>query len=43
MVIAYSCPQSIDDSETNKDWNWKIKTDMDELPRPMSQGLHYTL
>ena len=37
--IADSWPQSIDDSEANKQWNWKANFDLDAMTNDMLQNL----
>lgn len=39
QAIAASWPQSIDDSNARKDWNWTPKYDMDELVNSMLQNI----
>ena len=41
--IAETWPESIDDSQARKDWDWVAKTDLDEMVITMLQGLHYTI
>jgi len=41
--IADTWPESIDDTEANKDWNWKAKIGLDELVKSMLLGLHYNI
>ncbi|MEN8123623.1 MAG: NAD-dependent epimerase/dehydratase family protein [Bacteroidota bacterium] len=41
--IAESWPQSIDDGQARKDWNWEHQVDLDELVKEMLQGLHFTI
>lgn len=37
--IADTWPESIDDSQAQKDWNWKSEIDLDELVHIMLQGI----
>ena len=37
--IANSWPQSIDDSEAQKDWGWKNETTLDEMTSIMLKKL----
>ena len=37
--IADSWPSSIDDSEANKDWNWKSEFDLDQMTKIMLEKL----
>ena len=39
QAIADSWPQSIDDSEANKDWGWKSKISLDEMTEIMLENL----
>ncbi len=41
--IAESWPQTIDDKQARKDWNWEHKVDLDKLVREMLQGLHFAV
>ncbi len=41
--IAESWPQTIDDKQARKDWNWEHKVDLGELVKEMLQGLHFTV
>ena len=41
--IANSWPQSIDDSEARKDWNWESKIDLDGMVKSMFKGLNYRI
>ncbi len=41
--IAESWPQSIDDGQARKDWNWQHQVDLEELVKEMLQGLHFTI
>lgn len=41
--IANSWPQSIDDSQAKKDWNWQSKIDLDGLVKSMFKGLNYRI
>ncbi len=41
--IANSWPESINDTQANKDWGWKSKVNLDELVKFMLQGLHYSI
>ena len=40
--IAESWPQTIDDSQARKDWNWKHRYDLKDLVKTMLEGLHFT-
>ncbi len=37
--IAESWPNSIDDSEARKDWNWKHEFDLEKLTKEMIDNL----
>jgi len=39
QAIADSWPKSIDDSEAQKDWGWKIKYDLPKLVENMLENL----
>ncbi len=41
--IANSWPQSIDDSQAKKDWNWQSKIGLDGLVKSMFKGLNYRI
>ncbi len=41
--IAETWPESVDDSQAEKDWGWSAETDLDEMVITMLQGLHYTI
>lgn len=40
--IAESWPQTIDDSQARKDWNWKHNYELKDLVKTMLEGLHFT-
>jgi nucleoside-diphosphate-sugar epimerase len=39
QAIASSWPQSIDDSQAQKDWNWKLEFDLEKLTCDMLKNL----
>ncbi|MCF6297888.1 MAG: NAD-dependent epimerase/dehydratase family protein [Flavobacteriaceae bacterium] len=41
--IANTWPQSIDDNQAKKDWNWKSKVSLDQLVKSMLNGLNYNV
>ncbi len=41
--IAKTWPESVDDSQAKKDWEWEAKTDLDQMVVTMLQGLHYAI
>jgi len=40
QAIADSWPNSIDDSEAQKDWNWKHRFDLDAMTKVMLENVH---
>lgn len=45
QAIANSWPQSIDDSQAQKDWNWELEYDLEKMSKDMLQNLsmHYNV